>query len=94
LERANIENIYAEKLTFENKKRLLAAIAHHMMDNGDNNLNYQIEYHKLTSFTVDYFKKRFHVDSSKIIENLIKRGIFAKKGEYVSFKASWVQYDF
>jgi len=90
LERANFENIYAETLTFENKQRLLAAVAKHMLVKGDGNLNYQIEYSKLISFAISYFKPRFTVDATKIIENLIERGIFTQKGEFVNFKAPFL----
>ena len=90
LEKANFENIYSETFNFENKQRLLAAIAKYMIDNGDADLSYQLEYHELLTFVANYFKSRFKVDASKIISNLIERGLLVEKSEFVKFKAPFL----
>jgi len=90
LEKANFENIYSETFSFENKQRLLAAIAKYMIDKGDGDLSYQLKYHKLLTFITEYFESRFKVDPSKILSVFINRGILVEKEEFVKFKAPFL----
>lgn len=95
LDKINIENIYSETFGTANKIRLLSHIAKFMHDNGDENRSYRVSYSFLINFVSEYVKLKFAVDSKKVIEDFIKRGILLYNEEnYLKFKFAFLYHYF
>lgn len=87
LEKAHFENVYQNKFTYQNKIRLLAYIAKEMEEKGDENFSYRIKYTHLLEFIDAYLIGKSDLNSKKIVDDLIRRGILAyHNDEYIKFK--------
>ena len=91
LEKSNMENIYSETFDFQNKKRLLAFIAKHMLDKGDSDANYSILYSTLLTFIENYLSSRFTGKANKVLDDFISRGILSYEDhQLLKFKSSFL----
>jgi hypothetical protein len=90
LEKANFKNIYSETFDFHNKQRLLACVAKEMLEYGDPENSYALEYSKTVSFITKYLKTRFSGNPNIVLENLISRGIIIQtEDNQIRFKAAF-----
>jgi len=90
LEKTNIENIYSETFDFTNKKRLLSFVAKFMLENGDGDSDYAVDYISLVSYFGEYLKSRFHGQPQKVLDDFIKRGILSYQDENnIRFKSAF-----
>ncbi len=90
LEKTNIENIYSETFDFTNKKRLLSFVAKFMLENGDGDSDYAVDYISLLSYFGEYLKSRFHGQPQKVLDDFIKRGILSHQDENnIRFKSAF-----
>lgn len=90
LEKTNQENIYSETFDFTNKKRLLSFAAKFMLDNGDCDGSYSVDYVELLTFFKDYLITRFHGQPQKVLDDFISRGILTfEEDNLIRFKSAF-----
>lgn len=90
LEKTNQENIYSETFDFTNKKRLLSFVAKFMLDNGDGDSSYSVDYVELLTFFKNYLITRFHGQPQKVLDDFVSRGILTfEEDNLIRFKSAF-----
>lgn len=87
LEKAHFENIYQDKFSYQNKIRLLAFIAKRMNDEGDEEKSYRLPVSSILQYIDDYADGKYTLNSQKVIDDFIRRGILSYNDEnFVKYK--------